>query len=128
LRLELTLPDAELRRGIQRAVDLVGFGLQAAEQSSIADLNVPGAFPAIVASPEAALDAAEAPSTFQSWVIANGLRDCVDAVGPALEWARRFCFFWTRDGTVERKGVGISLSARFSGEEWNRSIVQWAPT
>jgi len=124
-KLELTLPLGALQRDIQRAVDLVGFGLQAAEHATISDLSIPNAFGHVIAAEDRVLSIDEARVLFRSWVLANGLRECVEAVGPALEWARRFCVLWTRQGSVHpTEGGKFQLRAQFTGEEWNAQIVR----
>lgn len=124
MSLELVLPGAAMQRGIQRAMDLVAFGLQAAEGPLPAELSVPNTFGQVISAPDRAKRPEEAREEFRAWVIANGLRECVEAVAPALEWARRFCFLWTRDGAAVPLPDGkCQLQARISGEEWNKEIV-----
>jgi hypothetical protein len=124
MSLELVLPGAAMQRGIQRAMDLVAFGLQAAEGSLPTELSIPNAFGQVISAPDRAKKPEEAREEFRSWVIANGLRECVEAVAPALEWARRFCFMWTRDGAAVPLPDGkFQLQARFTGEEWDKEIV-----
>jgi len=128
-KLELPHPTGLLQAELQRAVDLVAFGLRAAETATATDLSIPGVRGHVTAAQDRALSIEEAQNEFRSWVLANGFRDCVEAIGPTLEWARKFCFIWTRPGDVTIREDGtISLGANITGEEWNRDIVEGART
>lgn len=121
---QLQLPLGALQGELQRAIDLVGFGLQAAEHASISDLEIPNVFGQVSPAQDQILDIHTARLAFRDWIVANGLRDCVDAIGPALEWVRKFCFLWTRPGnTMPIEGGNFRLQATLSGEDWNTHIV-----
>jgi hypothetical protein len=127
MSLELPLPSGILQTTLQRSRDLVAFGLQAADHAALVDLRVPDSFLEVVPARNRALDPEGARSEFRTWVLANGLRDCVEAIGPTLEWVRKFCFFWTREGSVTPLEDGkFRLSGRLTGDEWNTNIVRGA--
>lgn len=126
-RLEFPRASAVIQVAVQRSVDLVSFGLHAAAQAGPAELSVPKSFGQVIAAADRRLSVEDARSAFRVWVLANGLRDCVEALGPALEWARKECVLWSQPGVITRREDGIlNLSAELSGETWNRQIVAGA--
>jgi hypothetical protein len=126
-KLELPLPTGFLQSELQRAIDLVSFGLMAAENATMSELSIPGVRSHVTPAADKALGVEDARSEFQSWILANGIRDCVEAVGPTLEWARKFCFLWTQPGDVTIKEDGsMRLGAKIKGEDWNTEIVEGA--
>ena len=127
MSLELPLPAGILQTTLQRSRDLVAFGLQAADHAESVDLRVPDSFLDVVPARDRGFDVEGARSEFRTWVLANGLRDCVEAIGPTLEWVRKLCFFWTREGPVTPLEDGkFRLSGRLTGDEWNTNIVRGA--
>lgn len=102
--LELPHPAGLLQLALQRAVDLVAFGLRASDDATPADLSIPGIFGHVSPAQNHALSVEDARAEFRSWVVANGFRECVEAMGPSLEWLRKTCFFWTRPGTIAPNG------------------------
>ena len=125
--LELLSPKGEIQRAIQRSMDLVSFGLQAADRLEIESLEIPGLHFQVRAAQNLAMGIEQAREEFRTWVLANGLCDCVDAIGPSLEWARKMCFIWSREGEVTEVEEGkLRLSAQISGEEWNAHIIDEA--
>ena len=111
MRLELKLPTGVLQVALQHSIDLVAFGLKAADHAEPVDLKMPDSFGQVIAAQDRALDVESVRAEFRSWVLANGLRDCVETIGPTLEWARRFCFLWTREGPVTPlAGCGKTIS------------------
>jgi hypothetical protein len=129
MKLEFPDPSGFLRSALQRSVDIVAFGLHASESAQPVDppLNIPGSFGQVSPAEDRALNVDQVRSEYHTWVLANGLRDCVEAIGPTLEWVRKTCFFWTRPGDITPLDQGkIRLSAQFSGEDWNTHIVKGA--
>ena len=127
LSLELLSPLGEILKAIQRSIDLVSFGLQAADRLEIESLEIPGLRFQLSPAQNLAMEIVQAREEFGTWVLANGLRDCVDAIGPSLELARKICFLWTREGEVTEVEEGkLKLSAQISGEEWNVHIIDKA--
>lgn len=125
--LELESPSGEIQKAIQRSIDLVSFGLQAADRLETESLEIPGQRFQLSPVKNLAMEVEQARDEFRTWVLANGLRDCVDAIGPSLEWARKTCFLWTREGEVTEKIDGkLNLSAKITGEEWNVHIIDEA--
>ncbi|MGI9101835.1 MAG: hypothetical protein ACR2IF_05255 [Terriglobales bacterium] len=125
MSLELQMPAGVLQAALQRSRDLVAFALQAADHAKPVDLQIPGTFGQVNPARNRALDIEAARAEFRSWVLGNGLRDCVEAIGGTLEWARRFCFVWTRAGSVKPIEDGkFRLNMQFTGEEWNTIIIR----
>jgi len=126
-RLELLSPKGEIQRAIQRSMDLVSFGLQAADRLEIESLEMPDLHFQVRAAQNLAMEIEQAREEFRTWVLLNGLRDCVDAIGPSLEWARKVCFIWSREGEVTEIEEGkLRLSGQISGEEWRAHIIDEA--
>ena len=126
-RLELLSPTGEIQKAIQRSLDLIAFGLQAAETDEINSLEMPGLSFQITPAGNLAMSPEDARIEFQSWVVTNGLRDCVDALGPSLEWARKICFLWSREGEIiELEDGNFRLSMEISGQAWNDFVVDLA--
>jgi hypothetical protein len=81
-----------LQRSIQRTLDLVSFGLQAAEKAKDIDrLLLPGIKFHFSIAENRKLDVESARKEFRQWAIGAGLRDCVEAVSPLMEEARSVC-------------------------------------
>jgi len=102
-------------------------GLQAADHLTIQELTIPGSFGQVTPARDRQLSIEEGKAFFRSWVLANGLRDCAEALGTTLEWARKHCVLWGQPGTVARTAEGaLRLSAKFAGAVWNKEIVAGA--
>src|SRR2546430_1353332 len=98
--------------------------MQSAETAQIKDLKIPGSFGQITPAHPRQLNIDETRAQFRSWVLANGLRDCVEALGTTLEWARKYCVFWSMPGTIAKTAEGaLRLSAQFTGNVWNSEMV-----
>lgn len=124
-KLELVDPTGLIQAELQKAIDLVSFGLHAAEELEIDSLEIPGVTFHLTPAQSKSMTVEEARDVFRVWVLGNGLRDCVDAIGPSLEWARRICFLWTRDGEVSVNDDGsLRLSAKIAGGEWNDQLIR----
>lgn len=124
-QMELQTPIGFIQAELQRAIDLVSFGLHAADKLETNSLDMPGVWFRFTASQDQSMEVNEAREAFRTWVLGNGLRDCVDVVGPSLEWARKICFLWTREGEVsENEDGSLHLSAKISGKEWNEQMVK----
>lgn len=124
ITLEFPHPTGYLHQELQRVIDLVAFGLQAANTYDSNEFSIPGLPFHIVPSKVKVRDIEDARIEFKSWVLGNGLRECVEAVGPMLEWARRYCFLWSCSGElVKRENGSLALSAHINGEKWNREVV-----
>jgi hypothetical protein len=67
--------------------------LKAAETAAPADLMIPTDGISVITAEPQQLAIEDARIAFKTWVLGNGLRDCVDAIGPTLEWARKHLFF-----------------------------------
>lgn len=124
-KLELVDLSGFIQGELQKSIDLVSFGLQAAENLKINSLIIPGARFHLTPARNKTMEVEEARAEFRVWVLGNGLRDCVNAIGPSLEWARKTSFIWTREGEVSVNEDGtLHLSAQFSGKEWNEQLVR----
>jgi hypothetical protein len=81
-----------LQRSLQRTLDIVSFGLQAAEKAKDIDrLLLPEIRMHFSIAENRKLDVESARKEFRIWVIASGLRDCAEAVNPLMEEARKVC-------------------------------------
>ena len=112
-RIQLNAPAAirGLQLALQRSVDLVSFGLLAAETATGSDIMLPGATFQIAAAGDRRMDFESARAEFRRWILEGGLRDSIEAVGPVLEDVRLQCAL-------------ASLPAQTTGEEWNTRIYQ----
>lgn len=130
--LELKLPSQVIQSQIQEISDLVAVGLQAVDQADITELKIPDTFMQI-GSPEEERDIESVITEYRSWVLSNGLRDCVDSLSIAFEWARRFCFLWSMPGDIVSHPDGrYQMRGISTGEEWNHQIsegkkFEWFP-
>lgn len=123
--LKLVDPTGYIQGELQKSIDLVSFGLQAAERLELESLAIPDSPFQLTPAGNKAMDVEDAREEFGFWVLGNGLRDCADAIGPSLEWARKVCFLWTRQGDVSVNDDGtLHLSAQLSGKEWNEQMVR----
>lgn len=123
--LNLLRPTAVLGLAVQRSIDLVSFGLHAATTATPEDLTVPETFIQVKAGEPLTVD--EARREFRTWILAAGLRDCVEALGGTLEWARKESAMWTWPGTVSRRDDGLlELHAEVPGVRWDKDIVEGA--
>jgi len=123
----LELPPAVsfLQAALQRSIDLVAYGLQAAETSAVTELSIPGNFLQLSPAQNLALEPKTARQEFRSWVLANGFRDMVDSLGQSLEYVRQICFFWSRPGKVALTNDDrLLFEPKFTPEEWHTKIVQ----
>jgi hypothetical protein len=103
-----------LQRSIQRTLDLVSFGLQAAEKAKDIDrLLLPEIKMHFSIAENKKLDVESARKEFRQWVISSGLRDCVEAVNPLMEEARKVCALYLlaekkriKNGDLQQKVFG----------------------
>ena len=122
--LTLVTPTGHLGPILQRSRDLVAFGLNTAANAVPHDLPFPSLAFNVMPAKSAAMTVEEARAQFRTWILGNGLRECIDAIGPTLEWARRALFLWSGKGTATRNADGgISLTSQITGEDWNREIA-----
>ena len=112
-----------LRGAVQRSIDLVAFGLHAADNADVQELTIPDVSVQVTVD-HRRLSPEEARSEFRAWVVGGGIRDCVDAIGPALEWARKELVMWSQPGAVGRKEDGrLNLEVQMPGATWNDDII-----
>lgn len=125
--LELKNPMGLIQSTLQRALELASFGLQSASLAKIESLEIPQLRTQLHIVQNPAIDIETLRNEFQSWVISNAIRDCIEAIGPSLEWARKICFLWTREGAVmPREDGSLHLEATIIGNDWNRNIVRYS--
>jgi hypothetical protein len=118
-------PTVEIQIQLQQTIDIVSFALQAAENIHIESLIISGSTFQLSPASNKTMNVEDTRAVFRSWVLGNGLRDFVDAIGPSLEWARKICFLWTRQGKVSLNEDGnVRLNARISGTEWNEQLIK----
>lgn len=91
LRLNLDGPVGVLQRALRRSMDLVAFGLAAADSMSIEDERppLPDAFPEI--SFGEPMPVAELRDEFKAWTLAGGLRECIEGVELFLQEVHLLC-------------------------------------
>jgi hypothetical protein len=106
---------------------MASLAIQAAEELRADAIEMPGVHGSVVPARNLALSVEAAKEEFPSWIFSHALRDCIEAVGPSLEWARKICFFWTRDGHVERLETGaLRIWVTLPIKDWNSHMVQEA--
>jgi hypothetical protein len=111
IHLDLGAVLAQLQRALQRSVDLVSFGLHAAETAANGSLALPGVYFHVAAASDAALNFDQAKQEFPPWLVGHGLRDSIEAVGLFLEEVRKVCAVW-------------SLSNETTGAKWMARMVE----
>ena len=101
-----------LQRSLQRTLDIVSFGLQAAEKAKDIDrLVLPGIQFHFSMAENRKLPIESAREEFRKWIIEAGLRDCVEAVNPMLEETRSVCALFL-----------LSKKGRFKTEEFQKTV------
>lgn len=89
----------------------------AIDTASIEDVRLPPEHLHIMAHAERRLTAAVAGATARQWVIAGGIRVCVEALDEVLEWVRRQAALWHLTGSITRNEDGrLHLEAKTTGE------------
>lgn len=125
MRLELKTPTSHLLPLVQRAVDLVAFGLSAANLAAPTHLAIPDVFLQVAPAKREARSVEDARDEFRIWLLTNGFRDCIEGIGDTLEWVRRTCFLWTLPGSATLNPDGlISFSGTCPSDVWNEHIVK----
>jgi hypothetical protein len=122
--LELVTASAALGIAVQRSVQLVAFGLRASDALTRHDPNVPSAIVQLKVDKEHRLTLRSVRAAYKRWVLANGLRDCVESLGEVLEAARFEATLWDFGGLIVQHEDGkLSLGATIEPEVWNRRVV-----
>lgn len=107
---------AGLHQALQRAIDLVAFGLHAAGGATDpgptvhGSMKIPGVIANLTPARDAAMSFDTARDEFKRWVLACGLRDAVEGVSQTLEEARKV-------------GVVVSFGGEMTGADWNERVV-----
>jgi hypothetical protein len=91
ISISLAQPRSILQRIIQRGIDLVAFGLTAANQVGDGQIVLPGVMLQFVTASDYALPPAQAKDEFGLWILQNGFRDVVEGLQEFLEEARVVC-------------------------------------
>jgi hypothetical protein len=92
LTVNLGLMVGVLQTSLQRVIDLVSFGMQAAANARDIDrLELPGVNFHMILAGNRKLDVEHAREEFQKWIVGAGLRECAEAINPLLEEARNAC-------------------------------------
>ena len=82
-----------VQANVQRSINRVAFGLHAANAKDESPLDIPGGLIQLVVYPsEHKFDDLKA--NFTTWIIANGLRDCIETLDEFLIGVRQICAFW----------------------------------
>ncbi len=113
IHLDLGAVQGTLQRALQRSVDLVSFGLHAAETAANGSLTLPGAYFQVAAASNEALNFDQAKQEFPPWLVGHGLRDSIEAVGLFLQEVRLVCAVW-------------SLGNQTTGAAWMARMVEEA--
>jgi hypothetical protein len=126
--LELPPPVIVLQLALQRSIEMVSFGLQAADTASVSELSIPGNFLKLAPAQDLALDPNAAKQEFRAWVLACGFRDIVDSLGNTLEWVRETCYYWSRPGKVMLTSDNrLLLQPQCPPEEVDAKVVKTYP-
>jgi hypothetical protein len=113
IRINLAGILAGLQRTLQGLTNLVAFGLQASQRFTTDQLALPDVAFHLRLSTRADLwEKSRVRSNFQSWILASGLRDAVEAFASVLEEARIVCAAWTLSNS----------SGHVSIPEWNERL------
>ena len=97
---------------IQRSFDLVSLGIRASQELPERDLELPESFLQLIASSRARLTFDDARKEFRAWVIASGLRDCIEGIGLLFEEVRRVCALYS-----------FGPRSRLTRATWQRAMV-----
>jgi len=103
----------QLQRSLQHSFDRVSLGLLAADKMTSEELTLQGSWQQLSLTGKELRTADTIKEDFNNWILANGFRDCTEAIGAYLEEVRNVC-------TV------LSFSGKMTGEDWNDNIVQGA--
>ena len=91
LHIDLGVPLVRWERALQRAIDLVSFGLTARETVPEGEVGLPGEVLRFVAGSSYVMTFPEAKEEFGLWVLQSGFRDIVEGLHDFLEEARVAC-------------------------------------
>ncbi len=91
LQINLDAPQGLLQRSLQRAIDLVAFGLTARTAVPEGQVRMPGPVPQFATAQNYAMSFAQAKDEFEIWVLQSGFRDAVEGMQEFLEEARVAC-------------------------------------
>ncbi len=91
LQINLEAPQARLQRSLQRAIDLVAFGLTAGAAAPEGQVRMPGPAMQFATAQNYAMSFAQAKEEFELWVLQSGFRDAVEGMQDFLEEARVVC-------------------------------------
>ena len=96
----------ELQLSLQTAINFVAISLQATPPRSMDDLRLPQAVFATTFAQSARWSHVEALEKYQTWAIANGLRDAVEGVSSFSESAHKVLTLW---GLASANGGRVSF-------------------
>jgi hypothetical protein len=91
LRIDLGAPLARWQGALQRAIDLVSFGLTARETVPEGEVRLPGEVLRFAVASNYVMTFPEAKEEFGPWVLQSGFRDIVEGLHDFLEEARVAC-------------------------------------
>jgi len=91
LHIDLDVPLARWQRALQRAIDLVSFGLTAMATVPEGEVRLPGEVLRFAVASNYAMTFLEAKEEFGLWVLQGGFRDVVEGLHDFLEEARVAC-------------------------------------
>jgi len=92
-------PSRNLLRALHHIYTNVALGLNGVERIDIKDLDLPSAYNFKPSKTPVQLD--EAQTSFKKWIVANGLRDCAEAVHKLLDETHSACLLITFVANLE---------------------------
>ena len=105
----------------------MAFSLQMAEYQNVDTLKIPNVMMQVNTSKEASVQKIDICEKFKTWIIANGIRDCVEAIGPSLEWARKILSIYSITSITSLNENNVAhLSGEISGKVWTEKIIKFA--
>lgn len=113
LQISLAGVQGELEISLQHTIDIVKFGLTAAEEAIEKELAYPGSTIGYSTAAKAMLSFPEAKYRFHLWTLTNGMRDAVEIVSAFLETARSAC------------AATMLVAKTQSGSKRELSILDW---
>lgn len=102
-----------LQASIQRAVELVSFGLAASREGTVGPLELPGAVFQLKLAGDQTSDLERVRENFETWTLANGLRDCAESLNVFVDRCRDVCALYS-----------FGPSASIPAEQWNQRVVE----
>ena len=101
----------KLQVAIQRAIEMVSFGLVATEIAPNQGMALPAAIIQLMLAPGLNQGFDTLKHSFGNWIIANAIRDCNEALNAYLDRTQEICAVWS-----------LKAGIKITGEEWKRRM------